>query len=186
MSTRKATVTVHMGASLDGFIANKDNDVSWMDTKDRYEQGADAPSQAVIDDFLQSIDCYVMGARTYELALKLGWVYGSTPTIVLSHRELPSAKPSVEFYCGDLKPLVDERLKPRFANIWLVGGAMLTKEFIRLDLVDEIRITVIPVLVGDGILFFDYVGREIPLHLKEATAYKNGLVELWYEIRKSQ
>jgi len=61
---------------------------------------------------------------------------------------------------------------------------MLAKDFIRLKLADEIRLSVMPVILGDGIVFFDNLGQEQSLHLKNTTAYKNGMVELWYEIRK--
>jgi dihydrofolate reductase len=61
---------------------------------------------------------------------------------------------------------------------------MLAKDFIRLKLADEIRLSVMPIILGDGIRFFDHTGQEQPLHLKNMTAYKNGMVELWYEIRK--
>ena len=61
---------------------------------------------------------------------------------------------------------------------------MLAKDFIRLKLADEIRLSVIPIILGDGILFFDHIGQEQALHLKDVTAYKNGMVELWYEIKK--
>ena len=61
---------------------------------------------------------------------------------------------------------------------------MVTKDFIRLKLADEIRLTIMPVILGDGTPFFDHIGQEHALHLKDVTAYKNGLVELWYEIRK--
>ena len=125
-----------------------------------------------------------MGSRTYELALELGWPYGDVPVIVLTHRDLPHHRDTVEFYSGDLNNLVNDRLKPDYRNIWLVGGSMLTRDFIRLGLADDIRITIVPVILGDGTLFFDYVGQELPLHLKEVTAYKNGMVELWYEITK--
>jgi len=65
-----------------------------------------------------------------------------------------------------------------------VGGAELTKDFIRLNLADEIRQSIIPIILGDGTPFFDHVGQEQPLHLKNVTAYKNGMVELCYEIKK--
>jgi dihydrofolate reductase len=65
-----------------------------------------------------------------------------------------------------------------------VGGAMLTKEFLRLKLANEIRVTVLPIILGDGLLFFDYIGVEQPLSLKDVTAYKNGMVELHYEIKE--
>ena len=61
---------------------------------------------------------------------------------------------------------------------------MLAKEFIRLQLAHEIRLSVLPILLGGGLLFFDQLGLEQPLHLKDVTAYKNGMVELWYQVRK--
>ena len=178
-------VTIHMVSSLDGIIAKKDNSVSWFETSDFYEKGV---TEQNAEEFLKAIDCYVMGARTYEHALELsksyGWAYGDTPTIVVTHRNLLLDRQNIEIYSGELKKLVDERLKPNYKNVWLVGGAMLAKDFIHLKLADEIRLSVMPVILGDGTLFFDHIGKEQPLHLKNITAYKNGMVELWYEIRK--
>lgn len=185
MKTGACTVTIHMVSSLDGMIAKKDNSVSWFETPDYYEKGV--PEQEA-EGFLTTIDCFIMGARTYEHALELsksyGWVYGDVPTIVITHKKLPLSRPNMETYSGDLGKLVDERLKPNYRNVWLVGGALLAREFIRLQLADEIRLSVIPVILGDGTPFFDRIEQEQALHLKEVTAYKSGMVELWYEIRK--
>ncbi len=176
-----------MVSSLDGIIAKKDNSVSWFDTKDKYEKGATVSPQEAAE-FLKKIDCYVMGARTYEHALELsknyGWAYGDKPTIVLTNRNLHVEKPNIELYSGDLEKLVNERLKPNYNNVWMVGGAVLAKDFIRLNLADEIRLSILPIILGEGLLFFDEIGKEQALHLKDVTAYKNGMVELWYEIRK--
>jgi dihydrofolate reductase len=178
-------ITIHMVSSLDGFIAKKDNSISWFDTSDNYENGVTGQNT---EEFLKTIDCYVMGARTYEHALELsktyGWAYGDTPTIVVSHRTLPIERQSIEIYSGDLHKLVHERLKPNYKNVWLAGGAMLVKDFIRLKLADEIRLSVLPIILGDGIPFFNHIEQEQALHLKEVTAYKTGMVELWYEIKK--
>jgi dihydrofolate reductase len=176
-----------MVSSLDGIIAKKDNSVSWFETADHYENGK-VVSQEDIANFLKSIDCYVMGARTYEHALGLsksyGWAYGDVPTIVLTHRNLLIERKNIELYSGDLEKLVNERLKPNYKNVWLVGGAELSKDFISLKLADEIRLSVMPIILGEGKLFFDQVGLEQTLHLKEVTAYKSGMVELWYKIKK--
>src|SRR5277367_1540897 len=132
------SVTLHMVSSLDGFIAKKDNSVSWLDsTGSVYEAGVSI-SEEEAAAFVKAIDCYVLGSRTYEHALELGWPYGDTPTVVVTNRELPSMMESVEFYSGDLKKLVGEILAPRYGNIWLVGGAILGQSFLRLGLVDEI------------------------------------------------
>jgi len=178
-------VTIHMVSSLDGIIAKRDNSVSWFESTDNYENGV---AEGNAEEFMKTIDCFVMGSRTYEHALEFsknfGWAYGDVPTIVVSHRTLPIDRKNIEIYSGDLDKLVNERLKPNYKNVWLVGGAMLAKDFIRLKLADEIRLSIIPIILGDGIPFFDHIGREQPLHLKNITAYKNGMVELWYEIRK--
>jgi dihydrofolate reductase len=187
MTTDKFKITIHMVSSLDGFIAKKDNSVSWFETPDNYEKGVEATKQDM-EDFLKTVDCYVMGARTYEHALELsksyGWAYGDVSTIVVTHRSLPIKRQNVEIYSGDLSKLVDECLKPLYKNVWLVGGAMLTRDFIRLKLADEIRMTVLPIILGGGTPFFDQIGQEQAMHLKDVTAYKNGMVELCYEIRK--
>src|SRR6476659_10079326 len=98
-------VTIHMVSSLDGIIAKKDNSVSWFDTSDYYENGVELTEQDT-KEFLKTIDCYVMGARTYEHALELsksyGWAYGDVPVIVVTHRALPVERPNIEMYAGDL------------------------------------------------------------------------------------
>jgi dihydrofolate reductase len=185
MTTDPFKVTIHMVSSLDGIIAKRDNSVSWFESPDSYENGI---TEENAEEFMKTIDCFVMGSRTYEHALELsknfGWAYGDVPTIVVSHRNLPIDRKNIEIYSGDLDKLVNEKLKPNYKNIWLVGGAILVKDFIRLKLADEIRLSVMPIILGDGTLFFDHIGLEQPLHLKNITAYKNGMVELWYEIRK--
>jgi len=178
VNARTSTVTLHVVSSLDGVIAKKDNSVSWLDSSgDVYEKGV---SDGNTDDVVTSIDCFVLGSRTYEHALQLGWPYGDIPTVVITNRKLPSIRKSVEFYSGDLKKLVDEILAPRYGNIWLVGGAMLCQSFLRLDLVDEIRLAIVPVLLGDGLRLFDNSGIESRWHLKNVIAYKTGVIELLY------
>jgi dihydrofolate reductase len=184
MAADTCKVTIHMVSSLDGIIAKKDNSISWFDVSDYYEKGVAGQDP---EEFLKAIDCYIMGSRTYEHALELsksyGWAYGDVPTIVLTHRNLPVDRKNIEFYSGDLNKLVKERLKPNYRDVWLVGGAFLVKEFIRLKLAAEIRLSILPILLGDGKLFFDQIGLEQALHLKDLTAYKSGMVELCYEIR---
>lgn len=171
-------VTLHVVSSLDGIIAKKDNTASWLDGfGDVYEKGISEGTGA--EEILKAIDCFVLGSRTYEHALRLGWPYGKTPTIVITNRELPSTRKSVEFYSGDLKRLVDDILAPRYGNIWLVGGAMLCQSFLRLGLVDEIRLSIAPILLGDGLRLFGS-SDEKRWHLKDVIAYKNGFVELLY------
>ncbi len=171
-----------MVSSLDGFIANQDGSIEWMHSTDKYENGVSL-TEEYIADFLQSIDCYVMGSRTYEHAVELGWAYGDTPVIVLTSRDLKAHKESVEFYSGDLNELINQ-LKSKYHSVWMVGGTEVTKEFLKQQLADEIVVTIVPVLLGTQTLFSDYIGEEYKLHLKETTAFEHGMVELSYKILK--
>jgi dihydrofolate reductase len=187
MTNTGSLVTIHMAASLDGFIARKDGRVDWLETADEFP-GGDTLDPAYVEAFLQTIDCYVMGSRTYETARRfeaqgLGWSYGDKPTFVLTSRELPRTRQSVEFYAGDLASFVNDRLRPRFRSIWFVGGGVVCGECLRLGLADEVRYSILPVLIGEGISFFESLDRDIALHLAEVKAYKNGIVELRYEVR---
>ncbi len=176
----RRSVTLHMVSSLDGFIAKPDNNVSWLDSPGSvYEAGASI-SEEEAAAFVKTIDCYVLGSRTYAHALELGWPYGDTPVVVLTTRELPVARKSVEFYSGDLKTLVDAKLAPRYRNIWLVGGAMLCQRFLELGLVDKIVLTIAPVVLGEGLRLFGDSLTEARWNLKNVVAYKNGFVELSY------
>lgn len=176
-------ITLHMVASLDGFIARKDNTVSWLESDGSvYENGATISAEEIAN-FVKSIDCYVLGSRTYEHALELGWPYGDTPTVVVTSRKLLSTRKSVEFYSGDLETLVNERLSPRFRNVWLAGGATLSRRFLDLGLVDEIRLTIAPILLGDGLRLFGDGAKEQRWVLKNVVAYRNGFVELSYTVR---
>jgi dihydrofolate reductase len=176
-----------MAASLDGFIARKDGSVEWLETADEFEDG-DAMDPKFIAEFLEAIDCYVMGSRTYETALTFeakgsGWAYGDKPTFVLTRRELPKARETVEFYSGDLVRLVNDRLKPAFRSIWFVGGGVVSGECLRLGLADEVRYSIMPILIGEGIPFFAGLDRDVALHLMEMKAYKSGMVALRHEVR---
>jgi dihydrofolate reductase len=188
MENGQSRVTIHMAASLDGFIARRDGRVDWLETSDHFEGGESLTPESV-EAFLTTIDCYVMGSRTYETALGfedkgLGWSYGDKPIFVLTHRPLRKNRNTVEFYSGDLERLVHERLKPRFRSIWFVGGGEVAAQCLRLGLADEVRYSIVPMLIGDGILFFQGLGEDVALHLLETTAYKSGIVALRYAVRK--
>jgi dihydrofolate reductase len=188
MANRDSRVTIHMAASLDGFIARKDGRVDWLETSDEFADG-DTMAPEFVAAFLKTIDCYVMGSRTYETALGfeakgLGWPYGDKPTFVLTSRDLPRTRDTVEFYSGDLARFVNEHLRPRFRSIWFAGGGAVSGECLRRGLADEVRYSILPILIGDGIPFFEKLGRDIPVHLAEVKAYKSGMVALCYEVRR--
>ena len=148
------SVTLHMVSSLDGFIARKDNSISWLDSTGVYEAGVSiSEEEAAI--FVKGIDCYVLGSRTYEHALELGWPYGDNSGRSGDRQRMAAGQGERRvLFAGDLKTLIDVKLAPRYRNIWLVGGAMLCRRFLELGLVDEIKLTIAPVLLGEGLRLF--------------------------------
>ncbi|MEM9383018.1 MAG: dihydrofolate reductase family protein [Planctomycetota bacterium] len=179
MAPTEPRVTVHMVASLDGYIVDGEGGVAWLETSDEYAGGVEHEDPAA---FLATIGCWVIGSRTYEAALELGWPYGDKPTYVLTSRDLVSDRDSVHFRSGDLRRLFEEELRPNHGTVWVCGGATLVKELLQHDLVDELCTTIAPVLVGDGLPFFDRIGVLRALHLKDVKAYRTGSVELWYDV----
>lgn len=189
MPTTGSCVTIHMVASLDGFIARRDGGTDWLETKDSYAAGAELTGEEIAA-FLATIDCYVMGSKTYETALGFvakgyGWAYGDKPVFVLTRRALP-ARDTVEFVSGDLAALFIGRLRPNYRSIWVAGGGAVAGECLRLGLADEVRYTIAPVLIGDGIPFFAGLDKDVALHLTEVKAYKSGLVALRHEVRRAE
>ena len=104
---------------------------------------------------------------------------------MLTHRELPRTRETIEFYAGDLAQFVNVQLRHRFRSIWFVGGGALSAECLRRQLADEIRYSILPILIGEGIPFFENLNRDTALHLAEVKAYRSGMVELRYEVRRS-
>lgn len=186
MTMRDSTVTIHMAASLDGFIARADGSTDWMETADTFE-GGESMDAAYVADFLKSIDCYVMGSRTYETALAfdakgLGWAYGDKPVFVLTTRALPAARETVELVSGDVAELI-EKLRARFGSIWVVGGGAVAGEVLRRGLADEVRYSIMPVAIGSGVRFFEGLDHDVAMHLMEVKAYTSGIVALRHAVR---
>jgi dihydrofolate reductase len=98
-------------------------------------------------------------------------------------RKLPRTRDTVEFYSGDLAQFVNGRLRSTFRTIWFVGGGVLSAECLRLGLADEVRYSILPILISDGIRFFEKLDRDVALHLAEVKAYQSGTVALRYELR---
>ena len=187
MTSTDSRVTIHMVASLDGYVARRDGRVDWLETADEFP-GGETMSAESIAAFLKTIDCYVMGSRTYETALRfeaqgMGWAYGDKPVYVLTHRVLARNRGTVEFRSGDLAAVVSG-LRATFRSIWFVGGAAVAGECLRLGLADEVRYSIVPVVIGDGIPFFGNIGRDVALHLVESKAYTTGMLALQYEVRR--
>lgn len=159
-------IILYIAASLDGFIARKNGEVNWLFTDQDYGY----------PEFYKKIDAVVMGNKTYKQALSFGESYKGKECYVFS-RNKKGKKGNATFVSEDIKKFV-KRLK---GNVWLVGGSQIIKEFLNHNLIDEYRIFVHPILLGNGIPLFQGDFHEIKLKFMGAKSYSSGLIELKYE-----
>lgn len=170
-------ITLYIAASVDGYIATEDGSVDWLEA---FEQDSDEPGG--YEAFYETVDCLVICSRTYEQILGFGeWPYDGKPTYVLTTRDLQRADDAVEFVEGDVEALAD-RLTDEYGHVWLVGGAELAQAFLRQRLVDQLRLTLAPVLLGDGTRLFEDTDERTTLHHLGTTTHESGLVELRYDL----
>jgi dihydrofolate reductase len=173
-------VVLYIAASLDGFIADRNGGVGWLDDYQAVDYGYEA--------FLDTVGVVVMGAATYEQALTFGpWPYAGKTTYVFTHRPLPNADPTnIDLYAGNPALLVNRIRSASDRSIYLVGGAQLVATFLNAGLVDEIRLFVIPTLLGAGTPLFRDMAAGLALRLIDSTPYPNGVVELHYTTRRPE
>ena len=174
----RRNVIVHIAASADGFIARPDGDLEWLTSRP-------APDGFYgMNDFMKSVDTKVLGRKTYEASLRLGARFDSkNPTIVFSRHASPAdAPPGVEFVSGAIGPFVSRLRERPGKHIWLMGGGDLIASFLDEQAVDEFVVSVVPVLIGDGIPLIARRHRHVSLKLDSVERFDDGLVQLRYRV----
>ncbi len=170
---------VYLAVSLDGYIAREDGAVDWLDQ---------IPNPDGLDfgyaDFYASIDTLLMGRGTYEEVLGFGveWPYtGKITYVVTSNASLDIKTPDTRVLSENPVEAIDQmRASEGTSGIWLVGGAKLIASLIKSGLVDELILTVIPVVLGDGIRLFQEGIPEHWLELRSTESFGNGVINLHY------
>lgn len=168
-------VIVYIAASVDGYIAKPNDDLEFLSVV--HKEGEDYGYTA----FLESVDTIIIGRKTYD------WVLNQVPefphsdkqVFVITRTEKPAQK-NITFYAGDLQALIRQLQQTGGKHIFIDGGAMLVNALMQLDLIDEYIISIIPILVGDGIKLFNNGRPEHPLQLVSVQHFDTGLVQLHY------
>jgi dihydrofolate reductase len=166
--------SVFIATSLDGYIARADGAIDWLDAVQR--PGEDYGFGA----FFAGVDTLVLGRRTYETALAFpAWPYAGKRCVVLTHAPAPQARYDEAFYAGEPRALV-ERLAGQGARHVYVDGGVVISAFLAAGLIDDMTISIVPILLGGGVRLFTTTGVERALRLIESRAYDSGLVRLRY------
>ncbi len=173
-------VTLFIAMSLDGYIADKDGGVDWLNGQEEDGENMDTYSE-----FIKTIDTIIMGWNTYhQVITELSpeeWVYPEQISYVITHREIPSTE-RIRFTSESPCDLV-KRLREEEGNgIWICGGASIVRQLMETDLIDTLHISVIPTLLGDGVRLFGPLEKEQKLRLVKTQSY-NRITDLVYEKR---
>ena len=181
----------YCAASLDGYIAEADDTLDWLLSYDGSFSGPDAePIKGSYERFYEDVGALVMGSATYEfvLALGRGWPYEGKPTWVLSSRELPMPEGEgvdVRIVDARVPELYDEMIVAAGErNLWVVGGGNVASQFADEGLLDEVLVTVVPVVLGNGKPLFDRPVPGGPMQLTGTRCFDSGMVELRYEVSR--
>lgn len=168
------SVILFIAASLDGYIAGPDDDLSWMFTDADFG----------FSDFYSDVDTLIMGRGTYEVVRSyLDWPYPDKRVIVVSRNPDNEADtPLTEIYSDDLADLITRLNAECARKIWLVGGGELVRSFLKRDLLDEITVSMHPILLGNGVSLFPGGFPRTMLMLKDMQAFEGGLVQLNYHV----
>jgi len=175
-------VSVFVGMSLDGFIARPDGALDFLDSPEPVE--GDLGFSAL----LASVDALVMGRATFDVLMALGadWPYGDTRVVVLSSRELdapPALEGRVERASLAPDPLLDRLAAQGVEHVYVDGGRTALS-FLQAGLVDEITLTVVPVLIGAGIRLFGELPADMRLRHAATATFPNGFVQTRYVVTR--
>lgn len=176
------TTQYYVASSIDGFIADDADRLDWL-----LQFGFDL-YQDRYDEFYAEVGAIVMGSATYEYLLREGeWVYGSLPVWVLTSRELPvPPAANIRFHSGDVaKVSAEATAAAGEKNVWLMGGGHVAAQFADRGLLDELLLTVVPVLIGSGKSLLPLERPTSPITLTGTTTFKNGSIELRYQLARN-
>lgn len=170
-------------ATLDGYIADSGDGIDWLQG---FESGYEGPGEKVldaIDAYLEGVGALVMGSSTYEFILGHDWAYGERPTWVLTSRDLPVIEGAdIRFHDGPVAEIHPEMLEAAGdRDLWVVGGGPVASELADAGLLDELHVTIVPVVLGAGKPLFS-APVEKGMRLLGTRQFDNGMFELRYSL----
>lgn len=171
-------IKVYIAASLDGFIARPDGDLDWL-----LKYPMPTGTEYGYKDLMDSIDTVIMGGRTYRemLCMDIVWPYKDKKTYIISRNSMET-KENIDFITEDIIERIFELKNESGKDIWLVGGGELITMLLNANLVDELQVSIIPIILGAGIPLFPNTPKESNWKLTGSTAYDSGIVKLDYNI----
>ena len=167
---------LYTAASLDNFIARPDGDVNWLHSPEYLIENEDYG----YSELYQSIDTTLMGNKTYQFILDLDvpFPYPDKSNFVFSQSENHQDTEYVKFVTGDIIKFVKNLKDDNGKDIWLIGGGQINTLMLNNDLIDEIILTLVPIILGKGIPLFPGNAKDVKFDLESSKPYESGLIQL--------
>jgi len=175
-------ITYYVAASLDGFIAKEDGDVSWLEE-------LDIPfSETGYDEYFETVDAIVMGRKTYEIICSFaGWPYGNKPVWICSRDKSILPVEGCNLQPGKSPEDVMELAKQMKINhLWLVGGGQLATSFLEKNMLNKIILSHMPIILGSGIKLFGDIAQAEKVKFERYKSYPSGFLQSQYSINKAK
>lgn len=165
-----------IATSLDGYIARSDEGIDWLFDDADYGYS----------EFYAQVDTVLMGRKTYELSMRLSDdPYPGCKTYVFSRSLSPDTDPATTVVQGDPAPLIAKLQQQPGRHLWLVGGGQLVQHCLAADCLDQMVLSIHPILLGSGIPLFPTGFPEQRWQLIKTQAYPSGLVQCTYNRDRS-
>jgi dihydrofolate reductase len=169
-------VILYISMSLDGYIAKPHDDLSFLSIVE--QDGQDYG----YEEFVNTVDTVILGRKTYDKVISMGFDFphADKDAYIITRTPRPTIG-SIKFYTGDLKSLVDRLKSENGKNIFCDGGAEIVNELLKDEFIDEFIISVIPILLGNGVKLFKDNRPEQRVELVSVKSFERGLIQLQYK-----
>eukprot|EP00127_Corallochytrium_limacisporum_P000219 Clim_evm36s7 gene=Clim_evmTU36s7 len=180
---------VYLAMSLDGFVAGPDDDLSWLPGPDSTKDDPKDTGPSEFEKFLSQCGAMMMGRKTFDVVSGFGpemWAYGDLPIFVTTHRDLPQeTRPTVRAIAGDdFKAMFAEVSKTAGDKGIYLDGAALVRQAFESGCVDEMKLAIVPIVLGGGVSLFDSIECRIKLQTEMVKQGDHGMVEVKYTVLK--
>ena len=175
---QKRKIIVHIAASADGYIAGPDGGLKWLTSRPAPKGFYGLP------EFTRSVDAKILGRRTFDLSMTMGARFSADDLhYVFSRRPPPASVPAgVQFVTQSISEFAETLRSQAGKNIWMMGGGEIIGSFLDEGAIDEFIISVVPTFIREGIPLITGRHREVPLRLRSATPFPDGVVQLHYDV----
>jgi dihydrofolate reductase len=178
MLGRMGRIVCYAAVSADGFIADADGGVAWLDPFNSPELGYEA--------FVDGVGAVVLGRRTYDQALTFGpWPYVGKAGLVVTSQPLSSLPDRTQAVTpADLPAMLAALRDDTPSDVWIVGGGRTARLCLDAALIDALELYRVPLLLGDGVPLFARLQRRRWLELRDTRTFENGLLRECYSIAR--